>query len=120
MSATNINKRMQIISDLQIEANKLKMLYEESLDNNAQFQEVQEESSKMKQETKQKMEKILLNSTYQNFQVQLKDLGREIKENKEILAQNLVDYYKETGNLEVTDEEGNAKRIKFSARLINA
>ena len=120
MIPTNIDKRLTIISDLQDEINKLKALYEESLENDPQYQEMQEQEAEVKKEVKVKKEKVLLNSTYQNFQVQIKDLRKEIQENKEILAQDLVDYYKETGSLEVEDEEGNAKRIKFSARLVNA
>ena len=53
-----------------------------------------------------------------DYEVQLKELAQDMKENKEILAQELADYYKDTGKQEITDEEGNTKRIVFSAKLI--
>ena len=41
------------------------------------------------------------------------------KENKEILSQELVDYYKESGSLEIEDADGNVKRMKFSVTLVS-
>jgi hypothetical protein len=48
---------------------------------------------------------------------ELKDLRKQIKENKEVLAAELVEYYKDTGKTEVTDADGTVKRMIFSVRL---
>ena len=119
MSTTNINKRIKILEDLQEELNKLKALYEESLENDTQFQETQEAETKVRNELKEKKVKILANSTYENFREQMKELKQDIKENKEALSQELVEYYKESGNQEIVDEEGREKIIKFTAKLVN-
>ena len=119
MSTTNINKRIKILEDLQEELNKLKALYEESLENDTQFQETQEAETKVRNELKEKKVKILANSTYENFRDQMKELKQDIKENKEALSQELVEYYKESGNQEIVDEEGREKIIKFTAKLVN-
>ena len=119
MSTTNINKRIKILEDLQEELNKLKALYEESLENDTQFQETQEAETKVRNELKEKKVKILANSTYENFREQMKELKQDIKENKEVLSQELVEYYKESGNQEIVDEEGREKIIKFTAKLVN-
>ena len=119
MSTTNINKRIKILEDLQVELNKLKALYEESLENDTQFQETQEAETKVRNELKEKKVKILANSTYENFREQMKELKQDIKENKEALSQELVEYYKESGNQEIVDEEGREKIIKFTAKLVN-
>lgn len=112
-----ILKRMRIIEDLQAELNKMKEHYDEALENNKEFQVIKDEMSKIKEESKVKQEKILNNSSYKGLAEQLKEKRTEIKENKEVLSQELLDYYKETGSLEIEDEEGNVKKLKFSVRL---
>jgi hypothetical protein len=119
MNIDVINKRLKIISDLNEELNRIKSLHDESLDNNPEFQEVQEQEQKVKSETKEKKEKVLANPTIKAMGDQMKDLRVELKENKEALAQELVEYYRESGLMEITDPEGNTKKIKFSAKLTN-
>lgn len=63
----NITKRLKIMSDLQDEINKIKNLMEESLENDPQYQELQEATNKVKEETKQKKEKVMSSSTIKNF-----------------------------------------------------
>lgn len=120
MSIETITKRLKILSDLQDEINKIKTLYEESLENDAAFQKVQEEINKVKAEMKEKKDKVTASPTLKNMDEQLKQLREDIKENKEILAQELADYYKDSGSLEIVDEDGNTKRIKFSYKLVNS
>ena len=67
MSMENITKRLKIMSDLQDEINKIKNLMEESLENDPQYQELQEATNKVKEETKQKKEKVMSSSTIKNF-----------------------------------------------------
>ena len=115
----NITKRLKIMSDLQDEINKIKNLMEESLENDPQYQELQEATNKVKEETKQKKEKVMSSSTIKNFQDELKKIRDDIADHKTALAQELADYYKESGSLEIIDEEGNTKRIIFSVKLVN-
>ena len=50
---------------------------------------------------------------------ELKDLRKQLKENKEILAIELADYYRDSGSLEIVDVDGVKKRIVFSVKLIS-
>jgi cell shape-determining protein MreC len=118
MNTEMINKRMKIIDDLQGELNKMKEMYDETLENDATFQEVQEEMTKVKEEFKEKQEKILTNTSYKHILEQIKEKRQELKEHKEALSQELVDYYRESGTPEIEDDEGNVKRMKFSVRLV--
>ncbi|HLC93821.1 MAG TPA: hypothetical protein VJG85_02280 [Patescibacteria group bacterium] len=118
MNTDSINKRMKIIDDLQEELNKIKALYDETLENDAGFQTVQEEVAKVREEYKEKQNKILSNSSYSVIAQQIKDKRQEIKEHKEALSQELVEYYRENGTTEIEDSEGNVKRMKFSVRLV--
>jgi hypothetical protein len=49
---------------------------------------------------------------------EMKDIRRDIKENREALAIELLEYYRDSGTLEVVDHEGNTKKIKFTVRLV--
>lgn len=118
MTKELILKRLEIIADLKRELNSLKENYEDALDNNPVYQEVQEEEQKLKSETKGKKERVLETTTYKVMSDKMKDLRREIKEHGEVLSQDLVDYYKESGQTEIEDNEGNKKRLKFSVTLV--
>lgn len=115
-----ITKRLKILSDLQEELNKVKEVMTESLENDPEYQALQEETQKFKEEVKEKKTKVTSNETLKAMDQQVKELRDDIKENKEILAQELADYYKESGSLQIVDDEGNTKRIVFSAKLVNS
>jgi transcription termination factor NusB len=117
MSTETIKKRLKIISDLQEEVNKIKAVYEESLEDNPVYQEIQKVEEKFKEETKDKKQTVRLVPAIMAIDNELKDLRKQIKENKEVLAAELVEYYKDTGKTEVTDADGTVKRMVFSVRL---
>lgn len=120
MENAPILKRLKIIADLQEELNKAKAVLDDTLEDNPEYQKFQEELTKTNEEKKSKKDKIMATQTVKALDDQLKTIRDEIKENKEILAMELADYYKESGVLEIMDEEGNTKRIIFSAKLVNS
>ena len=122
MNIDMINKRLEIIQELQNELNKLRTHYEETLENDPQFQKIQQEEEDVKKESsasKEKKEKVLSTPSYKAIADQIKEKRTEMKEHKEALSQELVDYYRENGTLEIEDPEGNVKRMKFSVKLVN-
>ena len=78
-----------------------------------------EEVAKFRENSKDKKVQVTSNQTMKAMADQMKELKTEITENKDILGQELADYYKESGSMEITDEDGNVKRIVFSVKLIN-
>jgi len=118
MNKDMILKRLKILSDLQKELNSIKENYEQMLENDKGYQEILEQVKKVKDETKEKQQKIVDNNLYKSVNMQLKEKRQEIKENREALSQELIDYYRENGTLEIEDEDGNKKTIKFSVRLV--
>mgnify|MGYP001611005021 CR=1 FL=1 len=56
---------------------------------------------------------------YVSIREQMKDKRQEIKEHKEALSQELVEYYKDSGSQEIADQNGEVKRMKFSVKLVN-
>ena len=119
MSNATIAKRLKIIEDLTDELNVLKDMYESALENDPAFQEVQEVEEKAKSEIKQKKSLVTSNSEYIRLAEQVKEKRSEIAEAKDALSQELADFYREKGTLEIEDQNGNIKKIKFSARLTN-
>jgi hypothetical protein len=120
MTTEAITRRLQTISDLRDEIGKVKALYEEKLDEDDNYQEMQESNKQLKNEIKERKVRVLDKEEYKEYEEELKDLRREVREHKAVLAQELADYYRESGRLEIEDPEGNTKKIKFSVKLVNS
>ena len=119
MATEMIQRRLKIIEELNEELNKLKTHYEEALESDSQYQAAVEEVKKVREEAKVKQDKILTNTSYKAISDKMKEARQNLKEAKEALSQELVDYYKDNGVLEIEDNEGNVKRMKFSVRLVS-
>jgi len=119
MNIETIDKRLKILSDLHMELNGLKNHLDEILENDSEYQSVLEEAAKVKEASKERKTKISENQMFKNITEQMKEKRLEIKDNKEALSQELVDYYRESGKMEIEDENGNTKRLKFSVRLVS-
>ena len=105
MSMEKITKRLKIISDLQDEINKIRALVEESLESDSNYQELQDAVTKMKEETKIKKDKVMSTASVKSLQDQLKEIRDDMKDHKTALAQELADYYKESGSLDIVDDD---------------
>ena len=119
MKVGQIVRRIKIIEDLAEELNKIKALYEESLDNDDTFQEIEEHAKALRDESKEKKQQVLDKPEIKEFMQQIKEIRQDMKENSEVLSQELADYYKESGLLEITDADGKVRKIKFSAKLVD-
>lgn len=120
MSTESITHRLQIIKDIQSEMKKVKALYEEMLDENDDYTTAKEEAAVQREELKIRKQKVLAKPEFVEYDEQIKELKQDMAENKEILYQELADYYKESGNQEIVDSEGKRKRMKFTVKLVNA
>lgn len=120
MSIDTIKNRIKIINDLQDEVKKIKAHYKESLENDPRYQEVQEKKAKIREESNVVNERVRSSSTLQKMEQEIKEMSDDIKDQKEMLAQELADHYKDTGEMKITDPDGNEKRVVFSAKLVSA
>lgn len=114
-----IQKRLKILDDLLHEINKLKADLEDALMDNPVYGKMLEEDEENKKTRKEKKDRIMSTATVKGYQEEIREKMQEIKENREILSQELVDYYREKGTLEITDADGNVKRMKFSVKLVS-
>ena len=117
MESGVIQKRLKILGDIKQELNKLKADLEDALMEDPNYGKFLEQEEENKKYRKEKKDRIMSTAVVKGYQQEIKDKMQEIKENREILSQELVDYYKESGTLEITDADGNVKRMKFSVTL---
>lgn len=120
MSVETIRKRLTLIEDLKADARRVKDLIDESLESNKFVQEAQERKEQFLNDMLSLSVRVKAfkdSPEVKGMTDELKQIKTEIKENKEIVSQELADYYKETGKLEIVDEDGNNVFIKFDAKL---
>ena len=114
-----IQKRLLIISDLKGELNSLKESYDEIMEEDSLYQEAQEKEMEVREEKKASKTRLMSNPIHSSMAEDIKEKRREIKENNEALSVELVELYRNEGTTEITDTEGNIKRLKFSVRLVS-
>ena len=114
-----INNRLQIIEELDHELNVLKEQFDDALENDPEYQEIQDLEAKLKDEVKELKAKLLAKQTYMNMSERIKEKRQDVKENKEALSLDLVDHYRDSGETEIEDHHGDTKKMKFSVRLVN-
>ena len=119
MESGVIQKRLKILDALRQEINKLKADLEDALMEDPNYGKFLEQEEENKKGRKEKKDRIMTAAVVKGYQEEIKEKTQEVKENNEILSQELVDYYKESGTLEITDADGNVKHMKFSVRLVN-
>lgn len=123
MNNSTILKRLRIIKDLQSDLNTLNEMLEDTLENDPQYQRIQEKVEEIKEDAKVQKEliqtRVLERDTIKRLKNDIKEKRDEIKESREVLSQELADYYRQTGALEIKDENGDVKKLKFSVKLTN-
>lgn len=113
-----IAKRLKIIDDTTHELRKLMDHMQDILETDADYQQVLEEAKKVKEETKDKSSRVKEKPSFKAINDEIKLKRQELKELKEILSQELLEYYKESGELEIEDVDGKMKKMVFTVKLI--
>lgn len=112
-----IVKRLSILYELSSELNILREQLDDLLENDPEYQELRAEIEQVKEATKNKSVQVMEKSAIKDLKERIKEKRSEISDNKEALAIELVEFYKETGSLEIEDVDGNVKKLKFSVKL---
>lgn len=119
MNLEMITKRLEIIEQINEELKKIKNSIQDTLDNDDDFQSLQVMANEHKAKAKEVREKVAQKAVIKEFELQLKEKKQELKEIKEVLSQELADYYRQEGTMEIEDNNGNIKRMKFNVSLIS-
>jgi hypothetical protein len=119
MNQELITKRLKIIEDMQEELKKIRNSIQDALDNDADYQALQETINNTRVAVKESKDRISEKAIIKELEAQLKEKRKEVKEIKEVLSQELADYYRQEGSMEVEDHKGDIKRMKFNVSLIS-
>ena len=119
MNQDLITRRLKVIRDLEDEKDKIAKAKQDILDNDEHYIQLKEKNTLHREASKNLKEQIEEKSHIKEVTMQLKEKVKEIKELKEVLSQELADYYRNEGTMQIEDEEGNIKRLKFNVSLVN-
>lgn len=119
MNQDLITNRLKIIQDMSDELKKIKNSIQDALDSNEDYLAIQEASNQHRVAVKQKRDRIAEDPLIKELEMQLKEKRKEIKEIKEVLSQELADYYRQEGTMQIEDHNGDIKKLKFNVSLIS-
>lgn len=115
-----VQRRIQIIEELKEELKELRRHKKDILENNDEYEELKEKAKLVKDQEKTKKKQILDDPAYQAIIDQMKEARAEIRDQKDVLSQELLELYEQEGVTEIEDPEGNVKKLKFNVKLVNA
>lgn len=118
METGAISKRISLIEKLKHEQQTSKDMLDDALINDDEFRKLQMQVDTLKEDLAAKKSEILARESNEPNVVKHKEIGRDLKEEREILAEELVEYYRQTGGSEIESAEGKRMKLKFSARVI--
>lgn len=120
---STLKNRLKIIRDLEHELKVLKESLTDAVENDAEYQQASEKIQKIKEDVKEQKQvidqKVYEKSAIRALKEEIAEKVQDIKLEKEVLSQELVDYYRRTGKMEIEDENGDLKRLKFNAKLVS-
>lgn len=117
MTIVSIQKRIQKINEYKDENKKTKELLDNELKNSDMYQEALKKTKEANSYKKQIKDKIFERPENDKLLWKIKENLEEVKIQKEILAQELVEYYQHNKTNEINDIEGNKFRFEISVNL---
>jgi len=117
MDIASIQKRIEIMEKLKEEIRTAKEMLSGELENNPEYLELEEEVKQATAKKKRLKEEIQNSGPNQKLSADIKSNNEEIATLKEILSQELFQLYKENDTDEITDANGETRKIRFSASL---
>lgn len=118
METNSISKRISLIEELKNERQTAKDMIDDALVNNDQYRKIKLELEAIQSDLKAKKVEILAAPENEKVVAKYKEIGQDLKEEREILAEELVEYYRQTQATEIESVDGTKMKLKFSAKLI--
>ena len=112
-----VRRRLSIVEKSQEELKKLKEMLTSMLSNDEKYLEADAQVQEVQIKKKDEKARITGTTEAQNLLSKIKDLQIEIKENKRLLSEELMEYYKTAGVTEIEDEEGNVQEFEIVVKL---
>lgn len=117
MDTSSIQKRIEILEQMQRELRTLTDMLKDTLQNDPDFAKAEEEKSKIKEETTVAKNKAMEKKEVKNMLESIKEKKDEIKEAQDTLSLELIEYYRVNSALTIEDADGKVRELKISVRL---
>ena len=118
MDSTAISKRITIIEKLKQEKQTTKDMIDDALVNNDEYRKLEMEADALRDDLKSKRSESLALESNEKVVSKMKEIAGDLKEEQEILVEELIEYYRQTQKTEILSNDGKKMKLKFSARLI--
>jgi hypothetical protein len=117
MDILSIQKRMQKINEYKDEIKKTKEMIDNILENSDIYKEAVKKAKETANQKKQAKETILEQPENDKLVWKIKENQEEIKIQKEILVQELIEYYQKTKSNEIKDLNGEIVKFQMSVNF---
>lgn len=118
MDITSISKRIEIVENLKKEKQTAKEMLDDSLINDDEYRKLKLQLESMQGDLKAKKAEIIARSENEKVIFKYKEINQELKEERETLALELIEFYRQTQGTEIESLDGTRLKLKFSAKLI--
>ena len=118
MNTSSIAKRIQIIEDLKTEKQSVKDMLDDSLINDDEYRKLKPQLESIQGDLKAKKTEIIARSENEKLISKFKEINQELKEERETLTAELIEFYRQTQGTEIESLDGTRLKLKFSAKLI--
>ena len=118
MDLAQIQKRIEMMENLQRESREAKEMLKEELENDERYREVLEEANEVNAKKKRIKEEIENGGSNKKLLQTIKDNAEELATLKEILTAELVEVYAEQKVDAITDANGDVRKFKLSVKLM--
>lgn len=117
MDLQTIQKRIESLDNAQSEVQKIKLLLEDALKEDATFQEIDLETREIAMKKKKVKDEVWGQPAYQEAMAKLKDIKEEVKDLQDILRHELLEYRQTNNTEEIILADGSTRKLKINIRL---
>ena len=106
-----------ILEKAREEYKKAKEMYDDTFVNDPDFQEADKEVKEVSKKKKEIQARLARQPHVASLNAKLKEVKDHIKENEEVLSQELIEYYRTAGVTEIEDADGNVQEFAIVIKL---
>lgn len=112
-----VRRRLVILEKAREELKKAKEMYDDIFINDPLYQEADKEVKEISKKKKEVQARIARQPNVASLNAKIKEVKDHIKDNEEVLSQELIEYYRTAGVTEIEDAEGNVQEFAIFVRL---
>lgn len=112
-----VRRRLTILEKAKDQLKKLKEMYNDIFDNDPGFSEADKVVKEAMKKRKDVQAQLSKQPNAADLNAKLKDLKSQIKDNEDVLSQELMEYYKTAGVTEIETEDGSVQEFAIIVKL---